>query len=249
MNIAESYREYFIAGRPLRTELGKVKFLTYFEYLEHLEDLLTIKLNTLHLYYRYKNHYDSINLVGKDKEEVDHFLSEFKKETLFNVVAKSEDLKEVYEKIFNQVFESEYATDIVMSHEHLFMDYRKLVLDMNLVVEEEVSPNEEIQKGLEMGRLINQQKDEKQTFEDIMTAIVASTSNSFEDVCSMTIYQVYAIYARIGAIFNYQTTVLFASSFPDQKIESWSKHIDLLDRGSGGTMKRSEFDKKFGKLL
>lgn len=241
-------KDFFIFGLPLKTELGEVRFLSYFEYLQHLYELSLMKLNVLHFYYQYRNAYEMEKFPKEERDEIEKSLLELKNESLFNIVRKREDIKSVYEKMFTMLIENPYASKTIFESEELFMFYRKLILDMNITLEDEVSPNEEIQKGIEMGRKINQQKGEKTSFVDIVTSIVASTNISFEDISNMNVFQVNAMYARICAIYNYQTSTLFAT-VSEQEIESWSKHIDLFDNGSSGTMKRSEFDKKFGKLL
>ena len=246
MDFTELDRDFFIFGKPIKTDLCEVRFLSYFEYLQCLEEFAYIKLNVLHFYYQYKNYYDEIpNKV----DEVDKMLQEMKNSSLFEIIEQREDIKEHYLRIFKLVINSESAVNTIMSTEYLFMNYRKLILDMCLVQEDEVSPNEEIQKGIEISRKVNQQKGENHTFVDIVTSIVVSTNISFEQIADMNVFQVNALYTRIGAIMNYQTSTLFATAFPEQNIEAWDKHIDLFENRGSGKIKRSEFDQKFGKLL
>lgn len=233
-------RASFIFGRPIDTNLGQVKFLTFPQYIDYSGDVSSIGLNVLHIYYRFKKLYEANKMDSKELEEL-------KSMTLHEIITSSPEFRDSYTKVFGLVMDSDAVIE-VMENPNKFMEYRKLVMDMNLVTEEDVSPNSEIQEGIEMSRKINQQKGEKQSFEDIVTSIVAATSNSFEDVRKMTVYQVYSIYARVGAIFNYTTSTLFAT-VSEQKIESWGKHIDLLNNENSTNIKRSDFDKKFGELL
>ena len=121
-------------------------------------------------------------------------------------------------------------------------------MDMNVLIEDNVSPNEEIQRAIERSRRVSKQTSQESTFVDITTSIVASTNHSFEDVSRMNVFQVYATYARIGAIYNYQTSTLFATVAEKVNIESWNKHIDLF-QAENNTYSKEQFDSKFGGLL
>lgn len=235
-------RDFYIFGKPIKTKFGKVRFLTYREYLENISELTLMTQNVLHLYYLYKNQIKNID------EQTKEVLENFKKSDLLSIILQDQSMLFSYLKIFQMIItlnEGIEYTDIIKDKEG-FLQIRQLIMDMNLLNEEEVSPNEEIQKGIEARKKVMNIKSEKQSFTDIVTSIVASTSNSFEDVCDMTVYQVYAIYARIGAIFNYQTTSLFAT-VAKVDIEPWNKHLDLFAKDNDGTISRDEFDRKFGK--
>lgn len=249
MQPTELDKNFFIFGKPLETVLGNVRFLTYYEYLEHLNELAIMKMNVLHIYYNYRNSFDERQFKPDEKVAIEESLQALKKESLFNIVSHREDIKAIYNKMFSMLIDNPEAPQIILNSEELFMYYRKMILDMSLTLEDEVSPNEEIQKGIEMGRQINSQKGEKNSFVDIASSIAVSSNFTFEQIANMNVFQVYTVYSRIAAIYRYQASTLFATVSPEQEIESWSKHIDLFDNGSGGTIKRSEFDKKFGKLL
>ena len=59
----------------------------------------------------------------------------------------------------------------------------------------------------------------------------------------MSIYQAYAIYARVNSIKNYDTSVLFATVSNEVKIEQWNKHINLLSEEKTKDMKREDYDR------
>lgn len=245
INSLDYDKNLFIFGEPVVTQFGVIRHLTYREYLTNLPQLSLITQNTLHLYYQFKKIYKNT----KD-ESINQALKEIREASLYEVVISMEEILSAYVKVIQLVLDMNENIDIkfIFSSEENFMFFRKLVMDMNVLTEDEVSPNEEIQRAIERSRRVKQKDTETQSFVDIVTSIVASTSNSFEDVCNMTVFQVYAIYARIGAIFNYQTSTLFATVAEKVKIESWNKHIDLFNKESD-VLTKDEFDNKFGSIL
>lgn len=239
-------REFFIFGEPVETELGKVRFLTYKEYLLHLSELSLITLNVLHLYYRY------MKQIDKNDKDALEALERFKELSLHEIVVNDPSFVNNYAKMFEMVIEPSphfqgNVFEQIFKDKNLFMYYRDLIMSMNLLSEEEVSPNPEIQKFIEMKQNVHKPKEES-SFTDIVSSIVAGTSNTFKDVCNMTVFQVYAVYYRMGAIFDYNTSTLFATVSEKVKIESWGRHLDLFNKDDG-TIKKDKFDKKFGSML
>lgn len=238
----EMEREFYIFGEPIETDLGSIRFLTYKEYLLNIRDLSLMSMNVLHIYYQYRKMFD-----GKDEEALS-LIEQIKDENLYNIVLQTEDFRNAYLRIFSMVFEEEESLIKVFENEENFMFYRKLVLDMQVTTEDEVSPNPEIQKGIEISKKVKQQNAEKQTFTDIISSIVAGTGNSFKDVCDMTVYQIYAVFYRLAAIKSYDAETLFATVSEDVKISSWSRNIDLFTSEKSYEDKKT-IDKKFGNLL
>ena len=240
-------KNLFIFGEDVLTDFGVMRFLTYREFLQNANDLQLIAQNTLHIYYHYKN---QLKDARASKEEFEA-LKELKDIDLYEIVVSTKQILNAYLKIFQLVFDrnENLPLEQVFSSPENFHFIRKLVMDMNVLTEEKVSPNEEIQSAIERSKRVKQNNSgEKQSFVDIVTSIVASTNNTFEDVCNMNVFQVYAIYARVGAIFNYQTTTLFATVAEKVNIESWNKHIDLF-KVEDDSMSKEEFNGKFGSLL
>ncbi len=240
----EYNRDFFIFGEPIVTKFGEVRFLTYKEYLTHLPQLSLMSMNNLHIYYHYKK-------VFKDMSNEDiESLNQLKDTSLYEIVISTPQFLQTYVDIFNMLIE--FDDDIEIAHifenQDDFMAIRKLIMDMNVVTEEDVSPNEEIQKGIERSRRVKQQDTPKQTFLDMVTSIVAGTPHSFEDVCNMSVMQVYALYARLGAFFNYQTTTLFATVAEKVNIELWNKHIDLFEKESHA-IEHDKFKKTTGSIF
>lgn len=237
-------RDMYIFGRPEETAFGKVNFLTYPEYLENIVDISVISQNVYHIYHQIRK-----NIDMDDKNQVKE-AELIKEESLYNIIGSVPQYLQSYVNIFSMVLDNNDGDTIkeIISSEENFNFMRDLVMDMNMITEEEVSPNPEVQRGIEMSRKIRGQKSGEQSFTDIVTSIVASTSNSFDDVCNMTVFQVYSIFSRIGAIKEYDTTTLFATVSGDVEIESWAKHIDLFKK-EVSAIKKEEFDKNYGSLL
>ena len=239
-------KNLFIFGEEVETQFGIIRFLTYKEYLSHSQEISLISQNTLHIYYNFKKQLESV----KAEKATIEALAELKETELIEIVISTEQLLNAYLKIFQLVFDrnEDIEFEKIFESKESFNFVRALVMDMNVITEEKVSPNEEIQKAMERSKRFKQQSSQELTFVDIVTSIVASTSNNFEDVCGMNVFQIYAIYARVGAIFSYQTSTLFATVAEKVNIESWNKHIDLF-KSEDDVISQNEFDKKFGGLL
>lgn len=245
-------RDFYIFGQPIKTEFGLVRFLTYQEYLLNNSELSLISQNVLHLYYLYRKQIEKEN---NSKEALEEFKS-FKEQKLYDVVLSTNYILESYIKILKLVLDNNgYSDDdledviySIFSSEDSFLQIRNIIMDMNVLTEEEVNPTEEIQRFIEHSRTVKQQGAPKQTPIDIITSIVAGTPHSFEDVMNMNVMQVYALYARLGAFFNYQTTTLFATVAEKVNVELWNKHIDLFEKESH-VISHEKFMQTTGKIF
>jgi len=229
----------FITGKPVEREYATFRFLTFDEYIDCQEALGIIALSTLNLYYSYKK------AIEKPTLEEAEFLKVLKDTPLREVVLSDTMLLEYYIQIIGMVaeFKEDFGLEYVFETEEKFMEVRKIIMDMNLAKEEKAYRNEELQEGHERSKKMNSNKGEIQTSEDIITCIVTFTNNSFDEVLSMSVYQAYAIYSRISAGKNYDTTTLFATVSSEAKIEAWNKHINLLAEEKVKDMKRSDYDR------
>lgn len=234
----ELEREFYIFGEPVETELGTFRFLSYKECLTYGSDMRVISMNTLHFYHHYRD-----MSKGQNLDE----LEEFKQLDLYDIVMTSEDIRMSYIKILNEIMNDKESIVEVFKDKGTFHYYRNLFMDMNMLQEDEVNPNPEIQKGIEISRKLRSEG-EKQTPTDIITSIVAGTPNTFADVCNMTMLQVYSIFLRIGAFKSYDTSTLFATVSAEAKIESWAKNINLYEKQTSAINKQ-DFDKTYGSLL
>lgn len=229
-------REFYVTGDPIDTELGKMRFLSYTEYLKNIQSILIINMNVLHIYHHYRKVFE------KSDEETLELVEKLKEESLFNIVRSREDILREYIRIYTLVLNEESAYEIV-GDEELFDFYRALFMDMNLQKESEVSPNPEIQKGIDRSRKIKSEAS-KTSSTDIITSIVAGTSIPFKDVCEMTVFQVNALFQRYGVMKRYDAEVLFSTVSSEVEITSWSQNIDLFENESTSAIRRSDFDRK-----
>lgn len=240
----------FMLGKPLPVDgVGQIRFMTYEEQLLHLSELSVMKMNVLHIYYETRK-----TISESDIESLKEIES-IKESDILTLATSNRVFSDAYLKVFSLVLDNyseEERMDIlerVFDNNELFSKLRAKVLEMQILHEDEVSPNFEIQQGIEMGRKSKGNGGEKTSPMDIVSAIVAGTSNSFEQVCKMTVFQVYSIYYRYGAIKRYDTDVLFATVSNEIDISSWSKNIDLFDSGNGNSINKADFDKKFSKMM
>lgn len=248
INSLDYDKDMFIFGDDVITDYGKIRFLSYKEFLMCPNEVALIGQNVLHIYYYFLN---DLNKRNAKKEELDA-LKEIKESNLLEIVLSTPALLSAYLKVFNLVFDMNSEQDVsfekLFSDVNIFMFVRKIVMDMNIIVEERVSPNEVIQKAFERSNRIKSRNAPKQSNGDIITSIVANTNYNYRDVGDMTVFQVYALYARIGAIFNHKTTTLFATVADKVEIESWNKHINLFEQEQDN-MSREQFNSKFGGML
>jgi hypothetical protein len=213
-------KEFYILGLPIQTEIGECQFLKVKEYPDYFMDLQVASMSKDQIIHKYCE----INKNGALNELID----ELRRLPLYEIVHGIPELQNSYYKLFNKVFNSEYA----LSHidEKSFDYYRKLVITMNCMKEERINPNPEIQKAIERSKRVKSLDGEKTEFADIVTSVVGFNGLSYQDINEFTIYQLYMTYYRIAQFKNYDTTTLFSTVSTEKiKIDSWSKHIDLFE--------------------
>lgn len=268
-------RDMLFTGKPLYIkDIGYIRFLSYLEYIENIGDLSAIKLNVLHLYHLYRKQFENnkealeevelikeeklINIIRSQKELIDSYVriltlvldENSKNKTWSNVIV--EEVNQLIETSNENVTEEQVenlllmkALEKIITDEEMFMEVRQAVMDMQMLVEDHVNPNPEIQAGYDAKRELDAQSGDPITPLDIVSSIVAGTSNSYEEVCNMTVIQVNATFQRLGMFKNYDTSVVFASAGADIKIDSWSKSLELYGKEEHG-IKKKDFDSKFG---
>ena len=233
----------FITKSPVETEYGIFRFLTIEEYIDYQESLSLISLGTLNLYYSYKQ------ILKNPTQEEKDFLKVFKDTPLRQVVLQDMSLLNKYLELIDRiiVFKEDFDIGHVFSTDEIFMDMRKIIMDMNSVKEEKAFYNEELQVGLDRKKKMQLSKSgESVTIEDIITCLATMTTNSLEQVMNMTVYQAQAMYQRIAVIEDYKANVIFATVDNDRKVESWSKHIDMFKEDSKDGITRSQFEANMG---
>lgn len=240
----EYNRDFFIFGEPIETKFGKVRFLTYKEFLTYQSYLSSISMNSLHIFYYYKK------IIKNATDEDLKVLEELKNTNLYEIVLSTPQFLQVYVDIFNMLttFNDGFELAHLFENQDDFMEMRQLIMDMNVITEEEVNPNEEIQSYIDASRELKQQESEKQSHTDIISTIVVGVGVDYDTVLNWNVIRVYSALLRISAFKNSEITALFATVSDKVKLETWQKHIDLFEKEKTG-MKMSEFNKKYGNLF
>lgn len=238
------HRQTYIFGESIPTSIGDMRFLTYKEYMTNYHFINNISKNVLHL------HYQLLEISKKTKkkdgrEDLIEYAHHIKDLSLYEVVANNRELLQAYVVVFSLVMGEKEVEDM-FSTEDNFVFCRELFLDMNLIKEEEVSPNPEIQKTIEMSKKAKQasSKNRGASPTDIVTSVVVGAKQSFKDVSNMTVFQIMSLFQRYGAIKNYDTTVLFRTVNDDVDISPWDINFDMFEDSSTTAIKRSEFDQR-----
>ncbi|MED3562250.1 hypothetical protein [Bacillus xiapuensis] len=213
------FKDFYILGLPIKTNIGQCYFLKVKEYPDYFADLQIIAMTKEQIIYKY----GELNKNGS----LDEFINELKKLTLFEIALGIPELRESYCKLFDKAFNKKEVLFNIKVEE--FTYYRSLIMAMNCLKEETINPNPEIQRAIERSRRVKQQDGENTSFADIVTSIVGYNGLSYNDINEFTIYQMYMTYYRIAQIKSYDTSTLFATVAEKVQIDSWSKHIDLFE--------------------
>lgn len=239
----------FIFGEPIQTKYGLVRFLKYKEFSSLKIELHFINLNVLHLYYLYMKN-------AKTDEEKGQ-IEEIKKKSLFEIVKDSKQLVSCYILVLQKVLDINGYTDNHMSaviksiftNEEDFLFYRKLIQDMNFLIEDEVSPNPEIQKFIDKKNHLKsrKQKKDENPITNIVTSLVCGTSLTFSEIGEMTLMQVNASYQKLNHFKNFDVTTLFAT-VSKTEIESWNEPITSMSEEKSG-MDSNQFSSQFGSMI
>lgn len=215
-------QEFYILGLPIETDIGECQFIKVKDYPDYFNDLQIISLSKDHLIYKY-------SLLNKDGS-LNKLIDDLSKLNLFEIVISLPELQQSYYRVFTKAFGNEETLSFVTKDN--FDYYRKLIMTMNCLKEEQINPNPEIQHALERSRRVKSQEGEKLTFADMCSSVVGYNGLTYQNISDFTIYQFYMTYYRIAHIKNYDTTTLFKTVSNDVKIDSWSKHINLFEEES-----------------
>lgn len=214
-----NHKDFYALGLPIDTEIGSAHFLKVKDYPDYIMDLQNIGMSKLEVIHRYKEAF-------KDGS-ADDLIEEMDGMDLYEISIGLPELRHSYYKVFASVFNN----NDILSHldKDSFDFYRKLIMDMNCVKEEQINPNPEIQRAIERSKRVKSQDQDKLTFGDMCSSIVVHSGISYEALNEFTIFQLYLTFHRIAQFKNYDTSTLFATVSEKAKVESWSKHIDLYE--------------------
>ncbi|MEW5569598.1 hypothetical protein [Rossellomorea marisflavi] len=222
MNIAT---DFFILDSPIETDIGKCHFIKVRDFPTMAQSLNLFSWSKSQIIYNFSK-------ANKDGS-LTPLINELKPLKLFAIVRTVGDLNDAYTNVFKKVLGED--TDLEKIDEKNFDNLRKLIMKMNCLREEKINPNPEIQKAIERSKRVKQkQNGDSPDFGDMASSIVSLSSNSYEDLANMTLYQFHMTYYRIAQIKAYDTSTLFATvpSEGKKEIEDWSKHIDLFKEDS-----------------
>lgn len=236
-NSIPNIEDFYIFGVPVETDIGKVDFLRVKDYAVYYLDLQLISMSKLEIIYKYTE-------ANKDGQ-LDELIKQLEKMDLYAIVASIEELHQAYVNVFLKVFENEEMVGKV--NKDNFENYRHLIMRMNCVQEEEISPNPEIQRAIERSKRVKAQDKENITFAAMCSSIVAFSGIDYRDLLDWTIYQFYMTYQRIDQIKNYDAMSSIAP-FAEVNIEHWGKHIDLFKKEKH-FMTEKEFNSTIGKAV
>lgn len=241
-------------AKYVETPFGRLRFLTYEEYLNLSKELTFITYNVLHFYYMI------LNGIPKHRKKERAEVEPFKELSLQTIVMSYPDVYDSYYMVLAHMLEpNEFInepekfmkvfTDI-MANEEAFLMMRAYIMKMNLLKEEKVSPHPKLQEAFERDRKMREiaSQDAPNNI-DIVTSICALTSHDFEAVSKMTPFQVHNIYARISANKDYERNILFATVSQVENIESWAKKIDLFNMKDTSVISKDDFDSKYGSMF
>src|SRR5690606_2518444 len=206
-------RDFFILGEPIDTRFGKVRFLSYLEYLMNIQDVNLISMNTLHIYYNFKENIEKLPISKEQKKELLDELKPTKKMKLFDYIKKDKQFKDAYFKMFKMVLVDLNidVIDAIFDDEKIFMEFRSLFMEMNMVHEEEVNENETIQQFIQNSKKAKAANAGKNTLSDLISSVAVGAGYTFREVKEMTVLQVHAAYYRIAALKNYDASIIWAT--------------------------------------
>lgn len=239
----------YLMEEPIVTIFGEVRYLEFHEYIKLSSKLSHMSMTPLHLHYQYRKQLSEV--PQENRKEFLEYVNLLKDMRLIELINTDNMMKSYYTSVFETVinFNEGVTVDDILSQEDYLLNMRKLILDMNYVTEEPVSPNPEIQEYYELRRKQKKKESGDVTISDIITSIAVGTPNSFKEIRKMTVIQIYSLYYRIGAFKSFDQSTLIAIASGDGKaITSWTKNIDLFEKQELGTS-FNEFNNKYQNIF
>lgn len=244
-----STQAIYLLEKPIPTIYGNVGYLHIDDYFDFSGEISTISKTPLHMYYDFRKQLAKVPL-GERKQFLKE-IDELKSKSLFELLNEDTRVFETYARIFNKVidYNEGYSFADVIESESNFMTLRKMIMEMNYIKEEPVSPNPEIQEYYEQRKKLKQKETGEIDFSDIISSVAVGGNYKYHEIGSMTIFQFYNTYYRIGSFKKYDQSTIFASAFHDTKIlTSWSEKIDLFEEESLG-YNYNDFNKKYNDIM
>lgn len=232
----EDLKEFYILGRPIKTKIGKLYFITVGEYYDFIKkgylNSLVLTKNDLLIKFKELEKYDeNIKILTDILSEMSLFdflkfiesfstLDENEKQHSYIYILGLYDLYLNFKGMFEFCFKEDVFDKISNNEE--FEEYRDLIVEINCIPYEKPNPNPEIEKFNQMRRLIQKHKGESIDFESMYTSVGLAFGKDPDD---MTLYKFNKYFSRLAQFKNYDTTTLFATVSSEVKIEPWYKVI------------------------
>lgn len=230
----ENIKELYVLGQPIDTKIGQLHFVKVKDYPKFVKYTPYLELDKITI----------LKAIAKIDKDI---VKEMKDVSFLTLITELKDVFEVYD-VFRDLFLYLFEEDVfdkVESDEDLEY-YKDLIRKMNNLSHEEKNPNPEIQYFIELKKKYKQNKSNGEiSFESIYTSVWTHLGISPDN---LTIYQMYALFSRIGQFKNYETTTLYSTVSGEVKIEPWYKHIDLNKKDEEKTS-LDEFTKNANNIL
>lgn len=206
----QDIKEFYILCEPIETRIGKIRFFKVKEYLTLLPYIQLIYLEKKDIIKfilpEYKEHFEKMPLLE---------IIKFFNHDNYNLYKSFKDL-------FKLCFDED-VFDLVEDDQEL-QYYLDLIKKINCLNYEKPTFNPEIEKFNKFKRFFQKKNNDSINFEAVYTSVWLGSGTKPDE---MYIYEMYALFYRLGQFKNYNTTTLFATVSKDVKIESWYKAIDL----------------------
>jgi|SRR5690625_1900805 len=232
-------REFYIFAQPVKTDIGHIDFIKVKDFPLLFNDLQVMSMGKWEIIHRYRD-------ANKDRS-LDDFIKRLEGQSLYEIVTDMQSFLFSYQNVFNYVFRDE--TSIEHIDEGNFESIRRLILDMNNVIEPASSPVYEVHKALERSRRVKNLEGSKVSLDDMFTSIVVATGVSYLEIQEeWTVYQFFATYYRVRQFKEFDVSTLFATVSEKAKVKAWNEHIDMFESESH-SMTESEFQKQVGGIF
>lgn len=222
-------KELYVLGQPIETDIGNLHFVKVKDYPKLLR----------YVPYLDAEKYEVLKAIAKIDRGIAESIKDVPFVTLITELQGVFELYDMYEEMFLFLFKEDTFSKIKTDEELNY--YKKLIRKMNSLPYEEKNPNPEIQYFIDLKKMYDKQKSNGGlTFEAIYTSVWTQTG-----LCpdSITIYQMYALFSRIGQFKNYDTTTLYNTASGQVKIDPWYKHIDLIETEEKNKTTLEEFSR------
>lgn len=242
--------QVMILGKPIETQFGQIRFYSYQEYINNIEHLTLISFSVLKFYYTYRT---QLKEMGASQEELVE-LKKMQEIELFDFVMSNPEVLHAYLKVINDVVTPNEAYDFSQAELISRMDIndfytlREIIMQMNLLKEEKMSPSPRVQDQLDKGKAFRMKDKEAPNTDTILSSIFVATGTPYHELSEMTAYQIISTYHRVHAFSDFMLSALFATVSADVKLLPWDSNSEIMKEEKQG-MSSDEFDEKIGGLF